>query len=145
MIIPAIIHIPWVCISVIGFLRKGSTLGSISFWSRVCSCHLPIQTSPMALQVLWEQNQSSLTEITKILIQLFFSDFHYFPFLYLVDLSQLLTNKFLCFPDWVNYLKYILCNLPLSVYLSPGCSELKFHFLHEISPSSPRACHYQWK
>lgn len=83
MITPAIIHIPRVHISVGGFLKGSSFLGSS--YLPEAGCHLPIQKFPMALQVLWEQNQNSLNENTKILLQHNFSDFHYSPSLYLLD------------------------------------------------------------
>lgn len=83
MITPAIIHKPWVHISVVGFLKESSFLGSS--YLPEAGCHLPIQKFPMALQVLWEQNQNSLIETTKILLQHNLSDFHYSPFLYLLD------------------------------------------------------------
>lgn len=134
MIIPAIIHIPWVCISVIDFLRKGSILGS-SYLSEAGSVHATYLFKHLQWLSKYYENRIKA---------LYLFRFSLFPFF--VPSGLIITSdKFLCFPDWVNYLKYILCNLPLSVYLSPGCSELKFYFLHEISPSSPPACHYQCK
>lgn len=72
MIIPAIICVPWVYISIIGFLRESIYLTEAGFCSP-----LPIRNFPMALQVLWEQNQNSPIETIKILLQTVFLDFQY--------------------------------------------------------------------